>query len=68
MLKPTQSTNQDLPTAALADLNKEIFFDETITEEGYKDIVDKPEQYITTSELQYTIQHHFSANKSSGLS
>jgi hypothetical protein len=51
MLKPTQSTNQDLPTAALADLNKEIFFDETVTEEGYKDIVDKPEQYITTSEL-----------------
>ena len=55
MIKPTQGTNHDLPTAALADLNKEIFFDTTVTEEGYKDVTDKPAQHITTSELQHTI-------------
>lgn len=55
MLKPTQSTHPDLPTAALADLNTSLFYDATITEEGYKEIDDKPAQYITTSELQHTI-------------
>jgi hypothetical protein len=68
MLKPTHSTNPDLPTAALADLNKNIFYDDTITEDGYRDINDKIEHYISTEELKHTIQQHFRANKSSGLS
>jgi hypothetical protein len=35
MIKPSQGANTDLPAAALADLNKEIFYDTNITEEGY---------------------------------
>jgi hypothetical protein len=46
MLKPTASKNPDLPTAALADLNKEIFFDENATAEEYVEIQDKTAQYI----------------------
>ena len=68
MLKPVQNTNPDLPTAALADLNKSIFLDDTITDDGYRAINDKSEHYISTEEVKHTIQHHFSANKSSGLS
>jgi hypothetical protein len=68
MLKPVQNANPDLPTAALANLNKSIFFDDTITEDGYRAIIDKSEQYISTEEVKHTIQHYFSANKSSGLS
>jgi hypothetical protein len=35
MLKPAKGTNQDIPTAAFADINKKIFFDKNIDEEGY---------------------------------
>ena len=66
MLKPAPSTNPDLPTAALADLNKKIFFDVTASEDEYREIKDKPAQYILADELKHTIQHHFRANKSSG--
>ncbi len=46
MLKPAASTNPDLPTAALAELNKDIFFDATVTEDGYREIQNKTEHYI----------------------
>ena len=46
MLKPALNTNHDLPTAALAELNKEIFFDANVTEEGYSEIQNKTEHYI----------------------
>ena len=68
MLKPAKCNNPDIPTAAIAELNKEIFFDESIEEEGYKEIEDKQANYISPVELRQTIEHHFSANKSSGLS
>jgi hypothetical protein len=68
MLKPVHSTNLDLPTAALANLNESIFFDATIQEDEYRTINDKSEQYISTEEVKHIIQHHFRANKSSGLS
>ena len=68
MLKPTHRTNPALPTVALGHLNKSIFLDDTITEDGYRAINDKSEHYISTEEVKHTIQHHFSANKSSGLS
>jgi hypothetical protein len=68
ILKPAHSTNPNLPTAALADLNKSIFFDATIKEDEYRAITYKSEYYILTEEVKHTIQHHFSANKSSGLS
>jgi hypothetical protein len=41
MLKPAHHSTHDLPTAALADLNKKIFFDETISEESYEEIQNK---------------------------
>ena len=41
MLKPAKCTNSDVPTTAIADLNKKIFFDDNIEEEGYRAIVDK---------------------------
>jgi hypothetical protein len=68
MLKPAKCTDPDVPTAAIADLNKKIFFDKSIEEEAYRAIVDKKANYISPEELKQTIEHHFSANKSSGLS
>jgi hypothetical protein len=68
MLKPAKCNNPDVPTAAIADLNRILFFDENIEEEGYRAIVDKQANYISPEELKQTIEHHFSANKSSGLS
>jgi hypothetical protein len=46
MLKPAQNSNLDIPTAAIAELNKKIFFDDTIQEEGYREIIDKAANYI----------------------
>jgi hypothetical protein len=68
MLKHIHSPHPDLPTAALAELNKSIFFDATIQEDEYRDIEDKNKHYITPEEVKDTIQHHYSANKSSGVS
>jgi hypothetical protein len=52
MLKPVNNANPDLPTAALADLNKSIFFDDNFTEDGYRAIIDKSEHYISTEEVK----------------
>jgi hypothetical protein len=51
MLKPAHSQNPDLPTAALAQFNRQIFFDESIPDEDYTPIIDKTANYITTDEL-----------------
>ena len=55
ILKPTNSDNPDLPTAALAELNKSIFFDATTTADGYREIRKKTDQYIVVDELKHTI-------------
>jgi hypothetical protein len=52
MLKTAQNSNQDVPMAAMAELNKKIFFDDNIQEEGYQEIVDKAANYITPEELK----------------
>ena len=52
MLKTAQNSNQDIPTAAMAELNKKIFFDDNVQEEGYKEIADKAANYITPEELK----------------
>ena len=52
MLKPAQNSNLDIPTAAIAELNKKIFFDDTIQEEGYREIIDKSANYIQPEELK----------------
>jgi hypothetical protein len=48
MLKPAKCNNPDIPTAAFADLNKKIFFDDTIKEP----IEDKQANYISPAELK----------------
>lgn len=52
MLKPAKCNNPDIPTAAFADLNKKIFFDDNIEEEGYKAIEDKQANNILPAELK----------------
>jgi hypothetical protein len=52
MLKTAQNSNQDIPMAAIAELNKKIFFDDNVQEEGYKEIADKAVNYITPEELK----------------
>jgi hypothetical protein len=51
MLKPAINNNYDIPMADIADFNRKIFFDNTITEEGYKEIPDKADHFITEEEL-----------------
>jgi hypothetical protein len=55
MLKPAKCTNPDIPTAAIAELNKEIFCEDSIEEEGYREIEDKQANYISPVELRQTI-------------
>ena len=52
MLKPVQSQNPDLPTAALANFNKEVFWDATIPEDEYNSITNKTVNNITEDELK----------------
>jgi hypothetical protein len=51
MLKPAQNSNPDIPIAVIADFNRKIFYDDTATEEGYKEIPDKTDHYIKEEEL-----------------
>ncbi len=51
MLKTTINNNQDVPMAAMAELNRKIFYDANIQEESFKAIVDKEANYITPEEL-----------------
>mgnify|MGYP000476391515 FL=1 len=41
MLKTTRNNNQNVPMAAIAELNKKIFYDANVQEEGFKEIIDK---------------------------
>ena len=68
MLKRKDQERSELSLSTFQEFNEEIFFDDTITEDENRAINDKSEQYISTEEVKHTIQHHFSANKSSGLS
>jgi hypothetical protein len=68
MLKSTSTPNTDMPTAALTNFNKQIFYDESIPEDRYTPIEHKAEQYISADELTEILAHKFKANKSSGLS
>jgi hypothetical protein len=52
MLKAARNSNQDVPTAAMAELNKKLFFDDNVQEEGYREIIDKAANYITPEELK----------------
>ena len=52
MLKPAQTSIQDIPTAAMAELNKKLFFGDSIQEEGYREIVNKSSNYIQPEELK----------------
>jgi hypothetical protein len=56
MLKTTRNNNQDIPTAAMAELNRKIFYDANAQEEGFKEIIDKEANYITPDELKAAIQ------------
>jgi hypothetical protein len=55
MLKPAKCNNPDIPTAAIAELNKEIFCEDSIEEEEYREIEDKQANYISPVELRQTI-------------
>jgi hypothetical protein len=68
MLKSGHTKNENIPTAAFKEFNKEIFYDDKIPEETHTTLADKEENYITTAELTDTLKHKFQANKSSGLS
>jgi hypothetical protein len=52
MLKPAKCNKPDIPTATFADLNKKIFFDDSIEEEGYKAIEDNQANYNSPAELK----------------
>ena len=56
MLKTTRNNNQDIPTAAMAELNRKIFYDANAQEKGFKEIIDKEANYITPDELKAAIQ------------
>ncbi len=51
MLRTTRNNNQNAPMAAIAELNKKIFYDANVQEEGFKEIVDKEANNITPEEL-----------------
>ena len=55
MLKPAKCNSPDIPTAAIAELYKQIFYYDNIEEEGYRAIGDKQANYISPEELQQTI-------------
>jgi hypothetical protein len=51
MLKPAINNIPDIPMADIAEFNRKIFFDENAKEEGYKEIPDKADHFITEEEL-----------------
>jgi hypothetical protein len=68
MLKNKEREKTDLSTKAFKKFNESIFYDQAIPPDEYTPLTDASQNYITQEELSTILQHHFKANKSSGLS
>jgi hypothetical protein len=68
MLKRKEDNKTELLLPAFKKFNESIFYDDTIPQDTFTPLNDTQANCITTEELNTVLQHHFKANKSSGLS
>jgi hypothetical protein len=68
MLKRKVSEQTELPLHTFQKFNEKIFLDESIPPDTFTPLTDTTGNFITQKELTTVLQHHFKANKSSGLS
>jgi hypothetical protein len=68
MLKHKDDTTIELPLQEFKEYNESIFYDENITPDTFTPLENAQAHHITPDELTTVLQHHFKANKSSGLS
>jgi hypothetical protein len=54
--------------AEFTKFNESIFYNPTITPDTFTPLTDSHTHHITTAELTNVLNHHFKADKSSGLS
>ena len=68
MLKQKGNDISELSLECFQKFNEEIFFDHTIQPDAFTPLMDAAGNHISKAELNEVLQHHFKANKSSGLS
>jgi hypothetical protein len=68
MLKQKGNDTSELSLARFQQFNEDIFFDHTIQPDAFTPLLDAADNHISKAELNDVLQHHFKANKSSGLS
>jgi hypothetical protein len=68
LLKNSTNQTAEIPLKEFAEYNEHIFMDATIPPDKFSPLENPTAHHITQAELTEVIQHHFKANKSSGLS
>lgn len=68
LLKGTANQEIDIPLKEFATYNEHMFWDASITQDEFTPLANSKANYITEEEMKDVLQHHFKANKSSGLS
>lgn len=68
MLKKQQNLAGNITATKFAEYNQELYYDSNKARDTFVALPANTDAAITENEVQYVLQNHFKANKSTGLS